>query len=202
MAFVSTFTSEKNQLQFGKKWKFFEFFLHPFICPIIPERKKVDVIFTFTHSLLNPRTNYETMDSVFVLGPDIQDTDIQARVKKNWEIFSKKSSIFSRKTKASYLMTKTWLVQKSPHPCYLSWGRMVSVSFVSVEKYELQMRKNFSTFFSSIFLPKKPSLKKILTPILSENVAYETLVNYTKPWTLYLVLVLRNRGSNIKNSQK
>ena len=114
MVFVSTFTSEKNQLQFGKKWKFFEFFLHPFICPIIPERKKVDVIFTFTHSLLNPRTNYETMDSVFVLGPDIQDTDIQARVKKNWEIFSKKSSIFSRKTKASYLMTKTWLVQKKP----------------------------------------------------------------------------------------
>ena len=75
---------------------------------------------------------------------------------------------------------------------------MVSVSFVSFGKYELQMRKNFSTFFSSIFLPKKPSLKKILTPILSENVAYETLVNYTKPWTLYLVLVLRNRGSNIK----
>ena len=82
MVFVSTFTSEKNQLQFGKKWKFFEFFLLPFICPIIPERKKVDVIFTFTHSLLNPRTNYETMDSVFVLGPDIQDTDLQARVKK------------------------------------------------------------------------------------------------------------------------
>ena len=79
---------------------------------------------------------------------------------------------------------------------------MVSVSFVSFEKYELQMRKTFSTFFFIHFLPKKPSLKKILTPILSENVAYETLVNYTKPWTLYLVLVLRNRGSNIKNSQK
>ena len=160
--FVSTFTSEKNQLQFGKKWKLFEFFLHPFICPIIPERKKVDVIFTFTHSLLNPRTNYETMDSVFVLGPDIQDTDIQARVKKNWEIFSKKSSIFSGKTKASYLMTKTWLVQKSPRPCYLSWGRMVSVSFVSVEKYELQMRKNFSTFFfHPFFCPKNQVWKKI-----------------------------------------
>ena len=47
---------------------------------------------TFKHSLLNRRSNYETMDSVFVLGPDIQDTDIQAQVKK---------------TKASYLMTKT-----------------------------------------------------------------------------------------------
>ena len=89
MILVSTFTSEKNQLQFGKKWKFFEFFLHPFICPKIPERKKVDVIFTFTHSLLSSRTNYETMDSVFVLGPDIQDTDIQARVKKNRNFFKK-----------------------------------------------------------------------------------------------------------------
>ena len=37
---------------------------------------------------------------------------------------------------------------------------MVSVSFVSFEKYEQQMRKKFSTFFSSIFLLKKPSLKK------------------------------------------
>ena len=89
MVFVSTFTSEKNLLQFGKKLKFFKFFLHPLICPKIPERKKVDVIFTFTHSLLNPRTNYETMDSVFVLGPDIQDRDIQARVKKNRKFFLK-----------------------------------------------------------------------------------------------------------------
>ena len=62
--------------------------------------------------------------------------------------------------------------------------------------------KFFRHFFHPFFCPKKPSLKKILTPFLGENVAYETLVNYTKPWTLYLVLVLRNRGSNIKNSQK
>ena len=61
----------------------FRIFLHPFICPIIPEWKKVDVNLTFKHSLLNPRTNYETMDSVFVLGPDKQNTDIQAQVKKN-----------------------------------------------------------------------------------------------------------------------
>ena len=76
----------------------FRIFLHPLICPIIPERKKVDVAFTFKHSLLNRRTNYEIMDSVFVLGPDIQDTDIQAQVKKK-KFFSKKSSIFSRKTR-------------------------------------------------------------------------------------------------------
>ena len=137
-----------------EKMEIFRTFLHPYICPIIPERKKVDVNFTFKHSLLNPRINFETMDSVFVLGPDIQETDIQAQVKKNWEFFSKKSSSFSRKTEASYLMTKIWLVQKSPHPCYLSWGRMVSVSFVRVEKYELQMRKKFSKMFHSFFCPK------------------------------------------------
>ena len=42
-----------------------------------------------------------------------------------------------------------------------------------------------------------------MTPILTENVAYETLVSYTKPWTLYLILVLRNRVQTkkiVKNS--
>ena len=82
MVFVSTFTSEKNQLQFGKM-EIFRIFSSSIYLPNNTRAKKVDVIFTFTHSLLNPRTNYETMDSVFVLGPDIQDTDIQARVKKN-----------------------------------------------------------------------------------------------------------------------
>ena len=46
-------------------------------------------------------------------------------------------------------------------------------------------------------------MQKILTPFLNENVAYKTLVNNTEPWTLYLVLVLRNGGSNkktLKNS--
>ena len=56
--------------------------------------KKVDVIFTFKHSVLNPRTNYETMDSVFVLGPDIQETDIQARVKKDFRSFLRKHQVF------------------------------------------------------------------------------------------------------------
>ena len=114
MVFVSTFTSEKNQLQFGKKWKFFEFFLHPFICPIIPERRKVDVIFTFTHSLLNPRTNYETMDSVFVLGPDIQDTDIQARVKKKLRNFFKNIKYFQQKNESVILDDENLISTKKP----------------------------------------------------------------------------------------
>ena len=158
MVFISTFTSEKNQLQFGKKWKFFEFFLHPFIRPIIPERKKVDVIFTFTHSLLNPRTNYETMDSVFFLGPDIQDTDIQARVKKNWEVFSKKSSIFSRKTKASYLMTKTWLVPKKAHILAICLEEEWFLYLSSVlRNMSYKWEKNFRNFFIPFFAQKAQS---------------------------------------------
>ena len=71
-----------------------------------------------------------------------------------------------------------------------------------LRKMSYKRDKKFRHFFSSLFLPKKPSLKKFLTPFLGESVAYETLVTYTKPWTLYLVLVLRNRGSNIKKTVK
>ena len=77
---------------------------------------------------------------------------------------------------------------------------MVSVSFVSFEKYELLMRNSFSKFFSCLFLPKKQSRKTILTSFSRENVDYKTLGYYTKPWTLYLVSVLRNRERNMKNS--
>ena len=77
---------------------------------------------------------------------------------------------------------------------------MVSVSFVSVEKYELQKRKKFSKFFHPFFCPKSAVGKKI-DVIFSKNVAYETLVYYTKPWTLYLVSVLRNKGRKMKHSK-
>ena len=43
--------------------------------------------------------------------------------------------------------------------------------------------------------------EKTLTSFFSKNVAYETLVYYTKPWTLYLVSVLRNKGRKMKNSK-
>ena len=65
------------------KTEIFRIFSSSIYLPNNTRAKEVDVIFTFKHSLLNPRTNYETMDSVLVLGPDIQDTDIQAQVKKN-----------------------------------------------------------------------------------------------------------------------
>ena len=58
-------------------------------------------------------------------------------------------------------MTETLLVQNLAYilAVYLE-GRMVSVSFVSFEKYELQMRKNFSTFFFIHFLAQKTKSEK------------------------------------------
>ena len=41
-------------------------------------------------------------------------------------------------------------------------------------------------------------MKKNLTSISSQKVAYGTLVNYTKPWTFYVVSVLRNRDETWK----
>ena len=77
---------------------------------------------------------------------------------------------------------------------------MVSVSFVSVENNELQMRKKNSKFFHLFFAQKAQSEKR-LTSFFSKNVAHETLVYYTKPWTLYLVSVLRNKGRKMKHSE-
>ena len=61
----------KLSYKLGKNGKIFKFLLHPFICPKKPERKKFDVLFSFKRSLLNNRTNYESMDCVLVLGLEI-----------------------------------------------------------------------------------------------------------------------------------
>ena len=75
--------------------------------------------------------------------------------------------------------------------------RTVSVSFISFEKYELPMRKFFPiVFLSSFFGQKHRVWKKKLTSFLGQKVAYKTLVQFTKPWILYSVSVLRSRGSN------
>ena len=66
-----------------KKWEIFRISSSSLYLPKKTGAKKFDVIIGFERSLLSTSTNYETMDSAFVLGPDIQDTDIQARVKKN-----------------------------------------------------------------------------------------------------------------------
>ena len=145
----------EKSLTIWEKMVNFRIFPSSFYMPNNTRAKKVDVIFTFKHSLLNFRTNYETMDFVLVLGPDIQDTDIQAPVKKNWEFFLKKNQVFlaEKRRRLTWWRKLDWY-KKSPRPCYLSWWRMVSVSFVSVEKYELQMRKNFRNVLHPFFCPE------------------------------------------------
>ena len=58
----------------------------------------------------------------------------------------------------------------------------------------------FEIFFIPFFAQKAQS-EKTLTTFFRNKVAYETLVYYTKPWTLYLVSVLRNKGRKMKNSK-
>ena len=59
-------------------------------------------------------------------------------------------------------MRVTLLVQKeaSIYAVLLKKKRTVSVSFISFEKYELGMRKNFSENFLSFFLPKNIEYEK------------------------------------------
>ena len=50
-------------------------------------------------------------------------------------------------------MTETLMLQN------VAYVHAVFVSFIHFEKYELRTRKKFSTFFSSLFRPEKPSMK-------------------------------------------
>ena len=63
-------------------------------------------------------------------------------------------------------------------------------------------KKIFEKIFAFFFAQKHQVCKKILTSFIGQNVAYKTLVQFSKPWTLYLVSVLSYRGSKMKNSQK
>ena len=60
----------------------------------------------------------------------------------------------------------------------------------------------FEKFFVFFFAQQHRVWKNILTSFLGQTVAYKTLVQFTKPWTLYSVSVVRYRGSKMKNSQK
>ena len=66
------------------------------------------------------------------------------------------------------------------------------------------MRKNFRKISCPLFCPKtSQSLKKILTSFFIQNVAHKTHVQFTKPWNLYWVSVLRfmgTKGKIFKNS--
>ena len=100
-------------------------------------------------------------------------------------------------------MTVTLLVQKVAYIYAVLLEREQFLYLLSVlRKMSLEREKFFRKILCPLFCPKTPSMKKILTSFLGRNVAYKTLVQCRKPWTLYSVSVLRNRGSNTKKTVK
>ena len=74
MVFVSSFSSEKNQLQFGKKWKQFKKKIFTnLIAQKNPDRKNFDVILSLKRSLHKPRKINATMNPIFGLGYELEE---------------------------------------------------------------------------------------------------------------------------------
>ena len=71
MVLVSIFRSEKNQLQIGRKKNGKIHIFSSFYLPEKTRAKKLDVTFSLKRGIHNPRTKYETMNSVFGLGHEI-----------------------------------------------------------------------------------------------------------------------------------
>ena len=117
--------------------------------------------------------------------------------------FEKKLMVFWQKNEGVKLDDGNFVGPKrNLYLCCSSGKRTVSVSFFSFEKFELRMWKNFFEKIFVLFFAKKYQVRKhTLTAFLGQKVAYETLVKYTKPWTLYLVSVLINRRWKVKNSK-
>ena len=94
-------------------------------------------------------------------------------------------------TNAWDLMTETLMVKKLAYIL-----AVVYVSVFSSEENELQIGNNFLSFFA-----KTTRLKINFTSISGKNVADKIFVQVTKPWTLYWGSVVKNKRSNVKNSQ-
>ena len=74
MVFVSIFSSEKNQLQIGKKWNKFRktlSLLH--LLEKIQSDKNFDITFSLKRGLHKPRQINETMNPIFGLGHEIYE---------------------------------------------------------------------------------------------------------------------------------
>ena len=71
MVFVSIFSSEKNQLQFGKIENLRKHFFITSFAQKIQSEKNFDVIFSLKRSLHQPRNTNETMNPIFGLGHGI-----------------------------------------------------------------------------------------------------------------------------------
>ena len=119
-----------------------------------PERKKIDFSFSLKRSLHRLRKINETVNPIFGLGHEYRSSS------KKEPRNLKKIQVFLQKTEGVILEDGNLVGTKSSlYPCCSSQKRMVSESFISFEEYELRMRKKFH-FFSYIFCPKKPSMKK------------------------------------------
>ena len=89
MVFVSISSSEKNELQIGKKLKKIrKNFSLLFLLKKNPEQKNYDITFSLKCSLHKPRKINETMNPIFGL------SHIRAQVKKNQEFLLKKIEVF------------------------------------------------------------------------------------------------------------
>ena len=74
MVFVSIFSSEKSQLQIGKKWKKFKKISSLlYLLKKIWSEKKFDITFSLKRSLHKPRKINETMNPIFGLGHEIYE---------------------------------------------------------------------------------------------------------------------------------
>ena len=74
MVFVSIFSSEKNQLQIGKKWKNFrKIFSLLYLLKKIQSEKNFDITFSLKRSLHKRRESDETMNAIFGLGHEIYE---------------------------------------------------------------------------------------------------------------------------------
>ena len=95
-----------------------------------------DIIFRLKCSLRNPCTIYETMDSVFCLG-------------------SKKFKYFWQKNEGVLIDERNFVgTNTSLHPCFTSWGRTVSISIFSFEKYALHKEKILTILFITFIAQK------------------------------------------------
>ena len=120
---------------------------------------------------------------------------------KRWikKFFRKmKQRIFGRNPKASYFMTEHLIVQKASYIlvslCEFLYLFRFWEKSTTIWKKNLEKRENFLHHFLS---SKNPERKKS-TSLL----AYISLVKLTKPWTPYLVSVLRYRNSSLKEPSK
>ena len=123
----------------------------------IQSEKNFDITFSLKRSLHKSQKINETMNPIFGLGHEIYEL----KLKKTKKLFEKKLKFFWQENEGVILDDGIFVGPKSSlYLCCSSRKRTVSVSFISFEKYELGMRKNFSKKFLSSFLPKNTGYEK------------------------------------------